>query len=114
MITLPLDQALTPVKLSEPRLQIKNKETGEIAIDRETGQKLYQLDVAVTFEGQRPMTFALSVPEAGLSEDVGLYSPFRAVGLTFSTGEMNGRTWQKFRATSITPLNTPATSAKEA
>lgn len=103
MISLPLDPSLTLIALSESRLAIKNQQTGEIAIDRETGQKVYQLDVAMTVGGGRPMTFALSVPESGLSEDVALYTPFKALGLVFQTGEMNGRTWQKFKAASIAP-----------
>lgn len=103
MISLPLDSSLTLIALSESRPSIKNQQTGEIAIDRDSGQKVYQLDVAMTVDGGKPMTFVLNVPESGLSDTVTLYTPFRASGLVFQTGEMNGRTWQKFRAVSIAP-----------
>ena len=105
MISLPLDKSLTLIALSESRPAIKNQQTGEITIDRESGQKVYQLDVAMTVDGGKPVTFVLSVPESGLSDDVALYTPFRASGLVFQTGEMNGRTWQKFRATAIAPVS---------
>lgn len=108
MISLPLDPSLTLIALSESRLAIKNQQTGEIAIDRESGQKVYQLDVAMTVDGGKPMTFTLSVPESGLSDGVALYTPFRASGLVFQTGEMNGRTWQKFKAVSIAPATQAA------
>jgi hypothetical protein len=114
MISLPLDPSLTLIALSEPRPQIKNQQTGEISTDRDTGQKMYQLDVALTVPGGRPMTFQLAVPESGLSDEVAVYSPMHAVGLMFITGEKNGRTWQMYRASGITPLVTQIAKPKAA
>lgn len=113
MISLPLDPSLTLVALSEPRPQIKDQRTGEISLDRDTGAKLYQLDVALTVPGGRPMTFQLAVPENGLVE-IPAYAPFHAVGLTFVSGEKNGRTWQMYRAAGITPLHTANGAGKAA
>lgn len=105
MISLPLDPSLTLVALSEPRPQIKDQKTGEISIDLVTGQKMYQIDAALSVPGGRPMTFQLSVPESGVVE-IPMYSPFHAVGLTFVSGEKNGRTWQMYKAAGVTPLHT--------
>ena len=114
MISLPLDPSLTLIALSEPRPQIKDQKTGEIAIDRDTGARMYQIDVALTVPGGRPMSFQLSVPENGLSADVVAYSPFHALGLTFISGEKNNRTWQMYRAAGITPLVTAISKPKVA
>ena len=111
MISLPLDPSLTLIALSEPRPQIKNQQTGEIATDRDTGARMYQMDVALTVPGGRPMTFQLAIPENGISEDVVAPMPFHAVGLTFISGEKNGRTWQMYRAAGITPLVTAVAKA---
>lgn len=105
MIALPLDPSLTLVALSEPRPQIKDQKSGEVSVDTLTGQPLYQIDAALSVPGGRPMTFQLTVLANGLSE-VPLYAPFHAVGLTFMTGEKNGRTWQIYKALGITPLHT--------
>jgi hypothetical protein len=114
MIALPLDPTLTLVALSEPRPQIKNQQTGEIALDRDTNEKMYQMDVALTVAGGRPMTFQLQFPESGLNADVAVYSPMHAVGLTFISGEKNGRTWQMYRAAGVTPLVTAIARPKAA
>lgn len=105
VIALPLDPKLTLIVMSEPRPQVKNQETGEISIDRDTNQRAYSMDVAMSVPGGRPVTFQMTVPEGGLV-DVVVFQPIHAVGLTYMTGEKNGRTWQIFRAAGITPLGT--------
>ena len=114
MITLPLDPSLTLMAMSDARPQIKDQKTGEIATDRDTGERIYQLDVAMALPNARPQTFQLAVPESGLSPEIAAFSPFHAVSLIFISGEKNGRTWQMYRAAGLTPLVTSTTTAKAA
>lgn len=110
-IALPLDPSLTLFAMSDARPQIKDQQTGEIALDRDTGAKMYQIDAGISIPGSRPMAIQLSFPETGLSEDVAMGSMFHAVGLTYLSGEKNGRVWQIFRAAGLAPLMTQATKA---
>jgi hypothetical protein len=108
---LPLDPNLTLFAMSDARPQIKNQETGEIAIDLETGAKVYQIDAGLSIPGGRPMAVQLNIPEPGLSEEVVTGTMFHAVGLICLFGEKNGRVWQIFRAAGVAPLLIQATKA---
>lgn len=111
-VALPLDPKLTLFAMSDARPQIKDPQTGEIAIDRDSGQRMFQMDAAMSIPGGRPMAIQLNIPESGLSEDVAVGSMFHAVGLTFRAGEKNGRMWQIFSAAGLTPLVTQAPAPK--
>ncbi|GAA1199548.1 hypothetical protein F4556_004192 [Kitasatospora gansuensis] len=89
----------------EPRPKLKNRQTGELAFDTETGAPLMTLDVTFVANGQADI-LSLTVPQPGVPDDL---TPGTLVALTKLIArpwenEFNGqkRSGIAFRADAVT------------
>ncbi|MFH9226540.1 SCO3933 family regulatory protein [Streptomyces lydicus] len=64
----------------EPKRKIINKQTDEIAVDRETGAKMMTVGLTVADEGEANL-YTVSVPETGIPEGLTLGMPVKVIGL---------------------------------
>ncbi|GAA2694455.1 hypothetical protein [Streptomyces lunalinharesii] len=91
--------ATAPVK------KLANKQTGERAMDRETGAGLSTVGLLISDEGEGNL-YQVTVPETGLPEDLAPGMPVRVVGLKARDweNEFNGqkRHGIAFRAVALT------------
>jgi hypothetical protein len=94
-----------------PEYKVVNRETGEIAVDRETKAKMKTVGLTICDDGNAD-TLTVSVPESGVPEFVAVGTPVAVTGL-------RARDWERviggeqrhgitFRAMAITPLTAPA------
>ncbi|MFI8080485.1 hypothetical protein ACIF6L_06830 [Kitasatospora sp. NPDC086009] len=90
-----------------PAPKLVNKQTGEIAMDRETGARLLTVGLTVADEGEANL-YTVTVPETGISEGLG-------VGMSVAVTGLKARDWENefngqkrhgisFRAAAITSL----------
>jgi hypothetical protein len=103
MLVLPIDGSHTLLVLAVPVPQFKDKANGVVATDRVKGSPLVEVPLALTVEGGQPQVLRVSVPQPGVPRDL-VGQGVRASGLTFVTGEKNGRVWQIFRASTLTAV----------
>ncbi|MCF3137055.1 MULTISPECIES: SCO3933 family regulatory protein [Streptomyces] len=70
MRQIPVDTAaMTVMLIQAPEKKVKNRETGEVATDRQSGQVLYNVSVAVIVDG-RPDAVTIVVAEDGIQPDL--------------------------------------------
>ena len=102
-----LSTAVTFVAV-EPKQKVINRETGEVAIDRETGAKMMTLGLTVADDGEANL-YTVSVPETGIPSGLVPGMPVAVTGLRARDWEntFNGekRFGIAFRAVAITPLH---------
>lgn len=95
-----------------PAPKLVNKQTGEIAVDRETGARMYTVGLTIADDGEANL-YTVSVPETGISEGLAVGMPVAVTGLKARDweNEFNGqkRHGISFRAMAITSL-VPATA----
>ncbi|MBS2966415.1 hypothetical protein KGA66_25460 [Actinocrinis puniceicyclus] len=103
MLILPIDPSRPLLLLSAPSPQFKDRANGVVATDRDTGAPLMEASVTLPTENGTPQVLRVSIPTPGVPDGLAMGATVKATGLTFLTGEKNGRTWQIFRATAITP-----------
>ena len=103
MLVLPIDTSRPLLLLSAPSPQFKDRANGVPATDRDTGAPLMEATVALPSENGAPQVLRVSIPAPGVPDGLGMGQMVKATGLTFLTGEKNGRTWQIFRAAALTP-----------
>lgn len=88
-----------------PTPKLVNKQTGEIAIDRETQAKLMTVGLLISDEGEGNL-YQVTVPETGIPEGLNPGTPVSVVGLKARDWEntFNGQTRHgiSFRAVAIT------------
>lgn len=104
MLVLPIDGSQTLLVLAVPAPQFKDKANGVAATDRVTGAPLMEVPLALTVEGGQPQVLRVSVPQPAVPKDLAVGQMVKASGLTFVTGEKNGRAWQIFRASALTAV----------
>jgi hypothetical protein len=104
MLVLPIDGSCVLLVLAVPAPQFKDKANGVIATDRVTGAPLVEVPLALTVDGGQSQVLRVSVPQPGVSKELFVGQAVRASGLTFVTGEKNGRAWQIFRASALTAV----------
>ncbi|GIF09824.1 hypothetical protein [Actinoplanes siamensis] len=104
MLVLPVDGSHMLLVLAQPVPQFKDKANGVAATDRVSGAPLVEVPVALTLEGGQPQVLRVSVPQPAVPKDLAVGQTVRASGLTFVSGEKNGRTWQIFRASALTAV----------
>lgn len=104
MLVLPIDGSQTLLVLAVPAPQFKDKANGVAATDRVTGAPLVEVPLALTVEGGQPQVLRVSVPQPAVPKDLAVGQMVKASGLTFVTGEKNGRAWQIFRASALTAV----------
>ncbi|MFF3323095.1 hypothetical protein [Streptomyces sp. NPDC002889] len=64
----------------EPKLKVINKQTEEVAVDRETGAKMMTVGLTIADEGEANL-YTVSVPETGVPAGLTLGMPVKVVGL---------------------------------
>ncbi|MCW1095209.1 hypothetical protein OJ963_14840 [Streptomyces sp. RS2] len=89
-----------------PEPKMANKQTGERAIDRETGAAMSIVGLLVSDEGEGNL-YQVTIPETGYPEGLAPGMPVRVVGLKARDweNEFNGKKKHgiAFRAVAITP-----------
>lgn len=87
-----------------PTPKVVNRQTGEIATDRETQAKMMTVDLLVSDEGEGNL-YKVAVPETGIPEGLTPGTPVKVVGLKARDweNEFNGqkRHGISFRAVSV-------------
>jgi hypothetical protein len=103
VLILPIDPTRPLLLLSAPSPQFKDRAAGIPATDRDTGAPLMEATLALPSENGAPQVLRVSIPAPGVPDGLGMGQMVKATGLTFLTGEKNGRTWQIFRAAALNP-----------
>ncbi|MGW7572481.1 SCO3933 family regulatory protein [Streptomyces sp. NPDC054765] len=89
-----------------PTPKLVNKQTGEIAVDRESGAKMMTVGLLISDEGEGNL-YQVAIPETGVPEKLNPGTPVSVVGLKARDweNEFNGqkRHGISFRAVAVTP-----------
>ncbi|NWF25018.1 hypothetical protein HW130_01870 [Streptomyces sp. PKU-EA00015] len=64
----------------EPKAKVINKQTNEVAVDRETGAKMMTVGLTIADEGEANL-YTVSIPETGVPEGITLGMPVKVIGL---------------------------------
>lgn len=81
MATFKIDTSTAVVFVAvEPKHKVINKETGEIAVDRETRAQMMTVGLTVADEGEANL-YTVSIPETGIPSGLSLGMPVKVVGL---------------------------------
>ena len=87
-----------------PTPKLKNKQTGEVAVDHETGATLMVVGLLISDEGEGNL-YQVAVPKTGIQEDLTPGMPVSVVGLKARDweNEINGKQRHgiSFRAASV-------------
>lgn len=102
-MNIPMDSSRTLLAMGPAAPRIKDRQTGEIATDRD-GVAQYEVQLVMQMDGGAPLPMAVSVPEMGLPSDaIEMGSRIKAAGLTAMTGVSKfGKEYVMFRATVLT------------
>jgi hypothetical protein len=105
--TLPIDTAkFTGIICAvAPAPRLANRETGQLRVDRDTGQTVYQVGLCL-MAGSSADVVNVSVP--GEPSGVLLGMPVQVRDLVATPWENDGRHGIAFRAAEIRPLSAPA------
>lgn len=118
MRQIPVDTSTAAAMVAQPPQQkIANRQTGEIATDRETGATLWTVDVMFVMDGNAEI-LSVTVPETGISSELAMGTPVALTGLIARPweNEFNGqkRHGIAFRAAFVTSLADGAAKSKAA
>jgi hypothetical protein len=92
---------------------VKDRTTGQLATDRDTGETMYSLHLTVFVPGDsRPQVWPVKV--AGQVAQINQGQPVTVVGLVASDWENNGRHGTSFRALSVLPVGAKAPAPPKA
>lgn len=101
-MNIPMDSSRTLLAMGPAAPRIKDRQTGEIATDRD-GVAQYEVQLVMQMDGGAPLPMAVSVPETGLTEAIEMGSKVKAAGLTAMTGVSKfGKEYVMFRASALT------------
>ena len=98
---VPLDSARPLIAMGSAVPQV-DRETGAQALDRNTEEPLYDVQVVMPTDEGQPLTMRVTIPQSGLAESVELGSMVRATGLKLVTDVKNGKAWYMYRASALT------------
>ncbi|MGW0572430.1 SCO3933 family regulatory protein [Streptomyces tauricus] len=117
MRQIPVDTSNATVMVAKaPQPKLKDRRTGELAVDAETGAKLMTVDVMFAANNEVEI-LSLTVPESGVSEELVMGTPVALTGLIARPweNEFNGqkRHGIAFRVVAVTSLAV-ASSASQA
>ncbi|MFJ8362764.1 hypothetical protein [Streptomyces sp. NPDC093984] len=118
MRQIPVDTTAATVMVAKtPQPKVKDRRTGEIALDAETGAKLMTVDVMFAANDEVEI-LSITVPETGVSEELTMGTPVALTGLIARPweNEFNGqkRHGIAFRAVAVTALTAGASQSKAA
>jgi hypothetical protein len=114
MASFKIDLSTATVFVATPPVpKLVSKQTGEIAVDRETGAQLMTVGLLVSDEGQGDL-YQVTIPESGIDTSLTPGTPVHVTGLRARDweNEFNGqkRHGISFRAVAVTPLVAAAAS----
>ncbi|MXM69176.1 hypothetical protein GR925_38755 [Streptomyces sp. HUCO-GS316] len=108
MRQIPVDTAaMTVMLIQAPEKKVKNRETGEIAVDKQSGKVLYNVNVAVIVDG-RPDAVTIVVAEDGIQPDLVPGMPVALPGLVARPWENDFGHGISYRATAVMAAQVPA------
>ncbi|MGW2921834.1 SCO3933 family regulatory protein [Streptomyces angustmyceticus] len=118
MRQIPVDtSAATVMVAKQPQIKVKDRRTGEVALDVETGAKLMTVDVMFAANDAVEI-LSVTVPEGGVSGELGMGTPVALTGLIARPweNEFNGqkRHGIAFRAVAVTSLAAGGSQAEAA
>ncbi|MGW1791785.1 SCO3933 family regulatory protein [Streptomyces tubercidicus] len=118
MRQIPVDtSAATVMVAKQPQIKVKDRRTGEVALDVETGAKLMTVDVMFAANDAVEI-LSVTVPESGVSGELGMGTPVALTGLIARPweNEFNGqkRHGIAFRAVAVTSLAAGSSQAEAA
>lgn len=118
MRQIPVDtSAATVMVAKQPQIKVKDRRTGEVALDVETGAKLMTVDVMFAANDVVEI-LSVTVPESGVSGELGMGTPVALTGLIARPweNEFNGqkRHGIAFRAVAVTSLAAGGSQAEAA
>ncbi|WP_405697869.1 hypothetical protein OHA99_24680 [Streptomyces coelicoflavus] len=118
MRQIPVDTSTATVMVAQsPQPKVKDRRTGERAMDAETGTALSTVDVMFAANGEVEI-LSVTVPETGISGDLMMGTPVALTGLIARPweNEFNGqkRHGIAFRAVAVTSIAAGASSSKAA
>ncbi|MFI5855713.1 hypothetical protein [Streptomyces parvulus] len=118
MRQIPVDTSAATVMVAKtPQPKVRDRRTGEIATDAETGAKLMTVDVMFAANDEVEI-LSVTVPETGISGDLTMGTPAALTGLIARPweNEFNGqkRHGIAFRAVAVTSLANTGTASKAA
>lgn len=118
MRQIPVDTSTASVMAAQPaQPKLANRQTGEIATDRETGAKLMTVDVMFVMDGNAEV-LTITVPETGISGELAMGTPLALTGLIARPweNEFNGqkRHGIAFRAVAVTAISGTGANAEAA
>ncbi|MFJ5216964.1 hypothetical protein ACIP98_19855 [Streptomyces sp. NPDC088354] len=115
MRQIPVDTSAATVMVAQPpQPKVRDRRTGEIATDAETGATMMTVDVMFAANGEVEI-LSVSVPEPGISGELVMGTPVAITGLIARPweNEFNGqrRHGISFRAVAVTSLAAGAAKA---
>ncbi|MFF7677910.1 hypothetical protein [Actinacidiphila glaucinigra] len=115
MRQIPVDTSAATVMVAQPpQPKVRDRRTGEIATDAETGATMMTVDVMFAANGEVEI-LSVSVPEPGISGELVMGTPVAITGLVARPweNEFNGqrRHGISFRAVAVTSLAAGTTKA---
>ncbi|GAA2959204.1 hypothetical protein [Streptomyces enissocaesilis] len=118
MRMIPVDTSTASVMVAKPpQIKVKDRRTGEIAMDAESGAKLMTVDVMFAANDEVEI-LSVTVPESGISGELMMGTPVAVTGLIARPweNEFNGqkRHGIAFRAVAVTSLAASAEKPKAA
>ena len=118
MRQIPVDTSAATVMVAKaPQPKVRDRRTGEIATDAETGATLMTVDVMFAANDAVEI-LSVTVPETGVSGDLAMGTPAALTGLVARPweNEFNGqkRHGIAFRAVAVTALTAGASQPKAA
>ncbi|MCF2536891.1 hypothetical protein K6168_14630 [Streptomyces sp. FB2] len=118
MRQIPVDTANATVMVAKaPQPKVKDRRTGEIATDAETGATMMTVDVMFAANDEVEI-LSITVPEPGISAELAMGTPVALIGLVARPweNEFNGqkRHGIAFRAVAVTSLADAAAKPKAA
>ncbi|MFF3558519.1 hypothetical protein ACFYXS_00510 [Streptomyces sp. NPDC002574] len=118
MRQIPVDTSAATVMVAQaPQPKVRDRRTGEIATDAETGATMMTVDVMFAANGDVEI-LSVTVPEPGISGDLVMGTPVALTGLVARPweNEFNGqrRHGISFRAVAVTSLAAASTNAQAA
>ncbi|CAL9574039.1 MULTISPECIES: SCO3933 family regulatory protein [Streptomyces] len=118
MRQIPVDTSAATVMVAKtPQPKVKDRRTGEIAMDVESGAKLMTVDVMFAANDEVEI-LSITVPEPGISGELTMGTPVALTGLIARPWEndFNGqkRHGIAFRAVAVTSLAAAASNSKAA
>ncbi|WP_374775824.1 hypothetical protein OG756_26450 [Streptomyces sp. NBC_01310] len=118
MRQIPVDTTSATVMVAQPpQLKLRDKKTGQVAVDNETGNNLMTVDVLFVMNGNAEV-ISVTVAEPDVSGQLAMGTPVALTGLVARPweNEFNGqkRHGISFRAVAVTSLAGDASKPKAA